>query len=173
MKYRWQAKGRHGTHSPFAYAFVEQVLRSKERPELHTYSVFSKSEARLFKLAIQYSSVRKMLIPENLYHDIVQLLAEDVQLYTYYDIPNTLVADKFDLFCPFCIVIDEQNINQIESLTVCSDISYVFAFRAYNFPKYFPKQMKLLGFNYCIQFFHWSWWIKDESFYNDQYYTLY
>lgn len=27
LRYRCKAKGRHGTHSPFAYGFVEQVLR--------------------------------------------------------------------------------------------------------------------------------------------------
>ncbi len=30
LRYRWRAQGRHGTHSPFVYGFVEQVLRRKE-----------------------------------------------------------------------------------------------------------------------------------------------
>lgn len=30
LQYRWRAQGRHGTHSPFVYGFVEEVLRKKD-----------------------------------------------------------------------------------------------------------------------------------------------
>lgn len=30
LRYRWRAQGRHGTHSPFVYGFVEEVLRRKK-----------------------------------------------------------------------------------------------------------------------------------------------
>ncbi len=29
VRYRWRAQGRHGTHSPFVYGFVEAVLRTR------------------------------------------------------------------------------------------------------------------------------------------------
>lgn len=36
IKYRWNAKGRHGIHSPFVYAFVDKCLRQKNENESRT-----------------------------------------------------------------------------------------------------------------------------------------
>ena len=36
IKYRWNAKGRHGIHSPFVYAFVDKCLRQKIEDESRT-----------------------------------------------------------------------------------------------------------------------------------------
>ena len=33
LKYKWKAKGRHGTHSPFVYAFIEEVLMNAKSRE--------------------------------------------------------------------------------------------------------------------------------------------
>lgn len=30
LEYKWKAKGRHGTHSPFVYSFIEDVLQNKK-----------------------------------------------------------------------------------------------------------------------------------------------
>lgn len=48
LQYQWTAKGRHGTHSPFVYAFVEDML-------LHTYN-----EDMLMKNILRYLSFKNI-----------------------------------------------------------------------------------------------------------------
>jgi len=53
--YIMKAKGRHGTHSPFVYAFVEKVLRDKTKFVLqNNVAPFSKKETAILGRALQY-----------------------------------------------------------------------------------------------------------------------
>lgn len=36
LRYRWAARGRHGTHSPFVYHLVESVVHTCPPPDTHT-----------------------------------------------------------------------------------------------------------------------------------------
>ena len=66
LKYQWKAKGRHGTHSPFVYDLIDNVLLDKDyiRKEdvIQCPAVALKYENLICRIAVYYN-----------YKDIVQL----------------------------------------------------------------------------------------------------
>ncbi len=67
LKYSWKAKGRHGTHSPFVYDLVENVLMDKGtiKPEsvIEYRSLPLKYENLISRIALYYGCKNVLSVP--------------------------------------------------------------------------------------------------------------
>ena len=66
LKYKWRAKGRHGIHSPFVYAFIENVIQDRNRITITSPVEFPGIPAydtKLVNRLLQHYDYRVILIP--------------------------------------------------------------------------------------------------------------
>ena len=62
LGYRWRAKGLHGTHSPFVYDFIEQVVQYRGNIKILPEPLFAGAGTRsaaIISRALQYYSLKK------------------------------------------------------------------------------------------------------------------
>ena len=92
LRYKWTAKGRHGTHSPFVYALLEDVLLNNKQDVNRTVPSFPQVNAYyqilLQRIARYYHYQNVLYLPgnsasEQLY-DILLMDAADIGLLTQY-----------------------------------------------------------------------------------------
>ncbi len=82
IRYKWQAKSRHGIHSPFVYDFIEHVLLNKELQQQNNSGYISYNAGDAGNFSIKLAGV-----PEKYMVLIATIIA-------YYNSPNQSFQEK-------------------------------------------------------------------------------
>ena len=81
FRYRWKAHNRHGVHSPFAYAFVEDVIEDRKRTTLSDIAI-----PWTHKPALRYDRLLRRMMAYYGYKSIINLTTGDNKINAVYDV---------------------------------------------------------------------------------------
>ncbi len=172
-----KAKGRHGIHSPFVYAFVEEVLRKKNNIN-HEWAEqgYSEKELKILRKIINYIQTELIFIPQKELLFLKELIPK-----SFKDIKLVLEAGCLDQEkCTNSLIIIDfkffnQDLNHLLQKTKSSDNVFIFIFNIHKNKYLHDKWIKIVKssmFNMTIDIWHAGLAIRHRDFKRKQHFFM-